>query len=447
MNQQIASSSNADLLIYSRWIATVDDNNTLLENSAVAIKDGKIIAVMNAVEAKALFPDSQAIHLNDHLLIPGLINAHGHTGMTLLRGYADDLPLQTWLGEHIWPAEHAFVSPDFVKTSSQLAFAEMLKSGTTCFADMYFFPEATLQAVEETGIRAHLVPPVFDFPSNWQQKPGDYLSAIVELITNHKPNTLVSFGFGPHAPYTVSDDTFLAVLDANKALNLGLHIHLHETAQEITDSLAQFGKRPVKRLYDLGALTDKTQCVHMTQIDDEDISLLQKTGASVIHCPRSNMKLASGGCPVDRLLEASINVGLGTDSAASNNALNMISEMTQAAMLAKIVSAKADAVSAVQALRIATINSAKALGLASKIGSIEIGKDADLCAVDLSDLYHQPVYSPLSALIYGETQHKVSDVWVAGQQLLESGKLTQINEQSLRTDVNQWRDKISKSSR
>ncbi len=433
---------DVDLLISARWIALVDMDNTLVEDHSIAVDEGIIVAVVPTDVAHNQFSSAEMVDLPNQLLIPGLINAHGHTGMTLFRGFADDLPLMTWLQDHMWPAESTYVAHDFVYDSSQLAFAEMIKSGTTCFADMYFFPEATVKAAENTGIRAYIAPPVFDFPSNWKKTPRDYIAAIVELAQTHQDSPLTTIAFGPHSPYTVSNPTFEAIVAANETINLGLHMHVHETQHEVEDSLKNFGCRPLQRLHDLGVLSPTTQCVHMTQISDEDIHILQASGASVIHCPRSNMKLASGQSPIQQLRELGIPTGLGTDSAASNNCLNMISEMTQAALLAKVTSMNAEALNAEQTLRLATIESAHALGLGDKIGSLEVGKQADITAVDLSKIIQQPVYSPLSSLIYSDSNQSVSNVWVNGQRLLNNGSLTTIDSNSVAQNAHQWHKKL-----
>jgi 5-methylthioadenosine/S-adenosylhomocysteine deaminase len=433
-----------DLLISAQWIALVDTENTLLEHHSIAVDNGVIVGIIPSDVAQHHYSAAENVDLPNQLLIPGLINAHGHSAMTLFRGFADDLPLMTWLQDHMWPAESTYVAHDFVHDSSQLALVEMIKSGTTCFADMYFFPEATITAANNAGIRAYIAPPVFDFPSNWQQSADGYISAIVELADTHQDSPLTTVAFGPHAPYTVGNVTFEAILAANEAIDLGMHIHVHETQFEIEESLKNFGTRPLKRLQDLGVLSPKTQCVHMTQVSDEDIDILQATGASVIHCPRSNMKLASGLSPIQKLRELGIQTGLGTDSAASNNCLNMINEMTQAALLAKVTSMNAEALSSEQALRIATIDSAKALGLDKKIGSLEVGKQADIAAVDLSNITQQPVYSPLSALIYSDSSKNVSNVWVNGKRLLNNGLLTTIDDTEVLRNSQQWQKKLKK---
>ncbi|BFM06762.1 TRZ/ATZ family hydrolase [Halioxenophilus aromaticivorans] len=446
-NQSKPASSPAnarvDWVIHARWIATVDDANTVLENHALVVKNSNIIELLPSADAEQNYTGENTVNLDQHLVLPGLVNAHCHAAMALLRGFADDLPLQTWLEQHIWPTEGRHVAPQFVYDGSLIAIAEMIRSGTTCFADMYFFPEQTAQAATEVGMRAHLAPPVFDFPSNWQTGPEQYLSAIAQLSENQASNPLLSTAIGPHAPYTVSDDTFKQITAAQKQLDCGLHIHVHETAQEVIDSQSQHGLRPLARLAQLGALGPKTQCVHMTQINDADLEALHQWQPSVVHCPKSNMKLASGFCPVHKLIEEGINVALGTDGAASNNNLDMISEMQFAALLAKPVSGKATAISAQQALRMATINGAKALGLDGLIGSLEKGKQADITAIRLDHLSQAPVYSPLSALVYASSGRQVTDVWIAGEQQLAAGQLIKLATDELRARQQRWLNVIA----
>ncbi|WP_317931723.1 TRZ/ATZ family hydrolase [Halioxenophilus sp. WMMB6] len=432
-----------DTLIHSRWLATVNEENQLLERSALAIDDGVIVDLLPSAEASSRYRAREEVNLANHLLIPGLINAHGHSAMSLLRGFADDLPLEAWLQEHIWPAEGQFVSEEFAYDGSLAAMAEMIRTGTTCFADMYFFPEATARAAQAVGMRAHLAPPVFDFPSNWQQTPDAYLAATVELREQLQDDPLITLGIGPHAPYTVSDDSFRKVLAVRERWPAAIHIHCQETAHEVSESLQQYGLRPLARLQQLGVLGPHTQCVHMTQVNDEDIATLIETQASVVHCPKSNLKLASGFCPVQPLLEAGINVALGTDSAASNNSLDMLSEMQYAALLAKAASGNASAVDAHTALRLATINGARALGIADRVGSLEVGKQADITAVKLDGPRQGPVYSPLSALVYTQTGSRVSDVWIAGRRQLARGKLRHIDQDAVNARASHWHDKIA----
>lgn len=432
-----------DLIIKARWIIPVVPENRILEDCALIIHQGQIITITPNDEADRRFKAQDIIQLDHHALIPGLVNAHGHAAMSLLRGYADDQPLQSWLNDHIWPTEKRWVSEEFVKDGTLLAMSEMIKSGTTCFADMYFHPEQAAQASLDAKMRSQISFPIFDFATAGGLDPDDYFAKGLALHDSLRGNPLTHIAFGPHAPYTVSDDPLKKIAVFAQEMDMPVQIHLHETAIEVEESLKQYGKRPIQRLMDLGLLSPLTQCVHMTQISDEDIAILQQTGAHVIHCPESNLKLASGFCPVNKLLNAGINVALGTDGAASNNDLDLFSELKAAALLAKAVAQDATALSAHTALRMATLNGAKALGLEEKIGSLEAGKMADITAVDLSGLSMQPLYNPASQLVYTHAGQNVSHVWVAGKALLLDGQLQTLDEHEILGKANWWRKQIA----
>jgi 5-methylthioadenosine/S-adenosylhomocysteine deaminase len=432
------------LLIKARWIVPVVPENRVLENCALAIHNGAIVAIVPQDEADKRFSAEQTINLTNHVVIPGLINTHGHAAMTLLRGYADDKPLHDWLNHHIWPAEDQWVSEEFVRDGTELAMAEMIKSGTTCFADMYFYPDQAAQVAQQAHMRAQIAFPILDFPTAWGQGPEDYFAKGLALHDDFRSSHLINVGFGPHAPYTVSDEVLQKVAILAQEMDSPVHIHLHETAFEVEESLKKYGKRPSRRLMDLGVLSPLTQCVHMTQVDESDINLLLESGAHVIHCPESNLKLASGFCPVQRLMDAGVNVAIGTDGAASNNDLNLLSELKTAALLGKAVAGDAAALDAHSALRMATINGAKALGMEDRIGSLEVGKAADITAIDLGELEAQPLYNPVSQLIYTNSSNRVSHVWVAGRALLLSRQLQTLNERELIGKARWWRQQISK---
>lgn len=433
------------LLIKARWIIPVIPENRVLEHCAIAVNNnGQILAVLPQEEAEKSYSAEQTINLGNHILIPGLINAHGHAAMTLLRGYADDKPLQTWLKQHIWPAESQWVSEEFVRDGAALAMAEMIRSGTTCFADMYFYPEQTAQLAQQAHMRCQITFPIFDFPTAWGQGPDDYFAKGLALHDDFRSSNLVKVGFGPHAPYTLADAPLQKIAMLAQELEAPIQIHLHETAGEVADSIEQYGKRPSQRLSELGLLSPLTQCVHMTQVDESDIVLLQQSGAHVIHCPESNLKLASGFCPAYQLLQAGINLALGTDGAASNNDLNLFGEMQTAALLGKAVAGNAAALDAHTALRMATINGARAMGLEDQIGSIEVGKSADLTAIDMSDLEALPLYDPVSQLVYTHSGHRVSHVWIGGKAVLLSRQLQTLNERELQAKARWWRQQIGR---
>lgn len=432
-----------DLAISASWIIPVVPRDRVIRDCAVIINHGKIEAICPKSDVDNQYAPKQTIHLEGQALIPGLVNAHGHAAMSLFRGMADDKPLQEWLEKHIWPAEQRWVSEEFVRDGTEIAIAEMIKSGTTCFADMYFFAEESAAAVFESGMRAQINFPILDFPTPWAANADEYIHKGLKLHDNYRSNDLITIAFGPHAPYTVSDGPLKKIVTYAEELQAPIHIHLHETEFEVNESIEKYGMRPIERLHQLGALSPLTQCVHMTQISDEDLALLSESGAHVIHCPASNLKLASGLCPVEKLVSHNVNVCLGTDGAASNNDLDMFDEMKNAALIGKITAKDAAAVSAMTTLELATINGAKAMGLENTIGSIEPGKDADLTAVDLSGLQHQPVYDPISQLVYTQVGHKVSHVWVKGKTLLDNYKLKPFSETELKQKAHKWQAKLS----
>jgi 5-methylthioadenosine/S-adenosylhomocysteine deaminase len=363
--------------------------------------------------------------------------------MSLFRGLADDLPLMDWLNQHIWPAEAKWVSPDFLRDGTELAIAEMLKSGTTCFSDMYFFPDVTARVCMDAGMRACVGLIMIDFPSAWAQNADEYLHKGLKLHDELRNSDLITTAFAPHAPYTVSDGPFEKIRMYADELDIPVHMHVHETAHEVEASMAQRGMRPLARLANLGLLGPRLIAVHMTQLLPAEIESLAQANISVVHCPESNLKLASGFCPVYGLLKAKVNVALGTDGAASNNNLDMLEEMRIAALLGKGVSGEATAIPAHTALRMATLNGAKALGIEAQTGSLVAGKAADITAIDLSAISSQPVYDPISQIVYTATRDQVSDVWVNGKHLLASHHLATLDEAALREKAVEWHGKIS----
>ncbi|SDF96448.1 Cytosine/adenosine deaminase [Onishia taeanensis] len=422
---------DVELVIEARWILPMSDGLPTLEDHAIAIDDGRLLGPWPIGEVAQHVRPARTLRLRHHALLPGLINAHNHAGMSLMRGFADDLPLMTWLNEHIWPAEAAHVNPEFVAAGTRLACAEMIRSGTTSFADMYLAPEAVVPVVEQAGMRAQLCTPLIDFPTPWSKDFESGVRQTEALKASLGDHSLISLAFGPHAPYTVGDASLGRLREAREQLGLPIQMHVHETRDEVEQGLTQDGKRPLRRLFDAGLLGPHFQAVHMTQVDDEDLALLRETETAVIHCPQSNLKLASGFCPVDRLQKAGITVGLGTDGAASNNDLDMFDEMKTAALLAKGVSGDAAALPAMAALAMATRDSARALGMEKRRGQLREGFDADLIAVDLEALNSVPVHQPASAAVYAVQSHQVSHVWVAGCVRLEAGELVGLDHQAL----------------
>ncbi|WP_222911611.1 TRZ/ATZ family hydrolase [Pseudomonas sp. DNDY-54] len=430
-----------DLLLLPTWLVPIEPAGIVLRDHALGVRAGRIVLIAPRSEADQ-YNARETLDLTGMLLAPGLVNAHGHAAMTLFRGLADDLPLTTWLREHIWPAESRWVDEAFVQAGSELAIAEQLQSGITCFSDMYFFPEVVSQLVHKHGIRAQITIPVMDFPIPGARDADEALRKGVALFDDLKHHPRLSIAFGPHAPYSVADDKLESIRTLVAEMDIGIHMHVHETAHEVEEALSKYGERPLARLARLQLLGPRFQAVHMTQVSDEDISLLVEHNCSVIHCPESNLKLASGFCPVERLWEAGVNIAIGTDGAASNNDLDLLGETRTAALLAKAVAGSATALSAHRALRMATLNGARALGLEDQTGSLEVGKLADMVAFDLSRLAQQPIYDPVSQLIYSSGRDCVRHVWVGGKQLLNDRRLSRMDEERLVVTAREWGDKI-----
>ena len=432
----------ADTIINTRWLVPIEPDQAVLDHHALIIRHGRIAQILPQSEAKRRYRALCVRELNDHVLIPGLVNTHTHAAMTLLRGLSDDLPLMRWLREYIWPTERMHVGEEFVAQGTELAIAEMLLGGTTCFNDMYFFPETTAQIAARAGMRAVVGMIVIDLPSAYATSADEYLRRGLALHDALRNEPLVTTAFAPHAPYTVSQRSLERIRTLADELNVPVHIHLHETAHELAESVEHHGKRPLARLDELGLLSPELIAVHMTQLDAREIIRLAETGTHVVHCPESNLKLASGFAPTATLLEQGVNVALGTDGAASNNDLDMFAEMRTAALLAKGVAGDATALPAHRALHMATLAGAAALGLAGQIGSLVPGKFADVVAVDLGCVGSEPVYNPISQLVYAVNRSQVSDVWVAGRELVVDGALTTLSPAKIRSQCQHWRDKI-----
>ena len=445
-SQTTFQNPEVDFLIHAKWILPVLETDcpqytTIYEQHSLAIKDNKIHAIVPTEEAKKYFTAKETLNLSTHLLMPGFINTHTHSAMVLFRGIADDLSLMDWLQHHIWPKEQQWVNAQFVEEGTEIAIAEMLLSGTTCFADMYFFPNEAARISKKSHIRSHFYCPIMEFPTNWAQTPDDYLAKAIDLTKMYINDPLIEIGLGPHAPYTVSDETFKKILQAREKHNLKVQIHLHETKTEVEDSLKNFGVRPIERLNQLGFIFPGLQAVHMTQLNDEEINLINERHVSIIHCPQSNLKLASGFCRTHDLAMNNVTIALGTDSASSNNDLDLLSEMQTAALIAKAVSLNPQAMPAIEAIKIATLNGAKALQLNDKIGSLEVGKEADLIAIDFNDISLMPCYNPPSKLVYSAIRHHVTHVWVQGKNLLHERMLTQLTGLD---DMNELKNKAEK---
>ncbi|WP_460137226.1 TRZ/ATZ family hydrolase [Pseudomonas sp. S1_E04] len=431
-----------DVLLLPTWLVPVEPAGVVLKEHGLGIRDGRI-AFIGPRAAALKLAATEVRELPGMLLSPGLINAHGHAAMSLFRGLADDLPLMTWLEKHIWPAEAKWVDEAFVRDGTDLAIAEQLKGGITCFSDMYFYPKVASDRVHNSGMRAQIAIPILDFPIPGASTADEAIRQGIELFGDLKYHPRIKVAFGPHAPYTVCDANLEKIRVIAEELDAAIHMHVHETAFEVRQAVEQTDERPLARLGRLGLLGPRFQAVHMTQISEEDLALLVESNTSVIHCPESNLKLASGFCPVERLWQAGVNVAIGTDGAASNNDLDLLGETRTGAMLAKAVAGSATALDAHRALRMATLNGARAMGLEREIGSLEVGKAADIVAFDLSGLAQQPIYDPVSQLIYATGRDCVKHLWVAGKQLLDDRQLTRMDEQQLTATAIAWGKRIS----
>jgi 5-methylthioadenosine/S-adenosylhomocysteine deaminase len=432
-----------DLLVTSRWLLPIAPANVVIDRGAVAVAGGRIVAVGTADALSTTFRARERIDLADHALLPGLVNAHGHAAMSLLRGAAEDLPLQAWLTDHIWPREAAFVDPDFVLDGTRLAISEMIATGTTCFADMYFFPESAARAVNEAGVRAQLAFPIVRFANPWSSGADEAFHKGLALFDAHRADPSIAIAFGPHSAYTVGPAELEKTLMYAEELDAHVHIHLHENAQEVREAHEALGHSWIEELARLGLLGPSLQAVDMTSLTEAEIELIADRGVHVVHCPHSNLKLASGMCPTHKLADKGVSVCIGTDGAASNNGLDLFAETRLAALLMKHQAGDAAAGDAATMLRMATLTGAQALGFGSEIGSLEPGKSADLIAVDLGAPGLHPVYAPMSNLVHGPAGAAVSHVWVAGRLLLDDGEHTTIDVCAARARAREWRERMA----
>jgi 5-methylthioadenosine/S-adenosylhomocysteine deaminase len=431
-------------LIHAKYTVPVRPARVVHEDYSVAVEGTRIVAVLPREEAERTWPAGRAVELPDHVLLPGLVNSHTHAPMTLLRGYADDLELHAWLQEHIWPAEREFVGPEFVRDGVRLALAEMFRGGTTCFNDMYFFPDTAIEVCLDAGMRASIGITVIEIESAWAKDVDSYIDKGLSLHQAYHAEPLINLTLSPHAPYTVSDRTLGRIAALSGELQLPVHMHLLETQWEIKRSFQQHDRHPLARLEAQGLLNARLQAVHMTQVSRDDIGKVADHGVNVVHCPQSNMKLASGFCPLAELQRAGVNVALGTDGAASNNDLDLLSEAQSAALLGKAVAEDAEAVDAFEVLEMLTLNGARTLGMADQVGTIEPGKQADLSALDLRAPETQPLHHVMSQLVYAASSRQFSDVWVAGRRVLEEHRLTTIDLDEVLARAGEWREKLAR---
>ena len=432
-----------DLLVEAGWIVPVEPRGLILEDHALAVAGGRILALLPREEARSRYTPKQRVERPGCVLMPGLVNAHTHNPMTLMRGVADDLPLMRWLREHVWPIEAAVMGAEFVADGAELSVAEMLRGGTTCCNENYFFPDVLAATYKRLGFRAVVGLPIIEFPSAWAKSQAEYFDKALEIHDLYRRDALIGTSFAPHAPYTVSDASFERIKVLADQLDLQVHCHVHETAQEVEESLKEHGQRPLARLQRLGLVNDQLIAVHMTQLTEGEIALCAERGVSVAHCPESNLKLASGFCPAEALRCAGVNLALGTDGCASNNDLDMFGEMRTAALLAKAVAVDASAMDAMAALHMATLGGARAMGLGGEIGSLEAGKRADFITVDFDAIEAQPFYNAISQLVYAGGRQLVRDAWIDGVPKLRDRELVGFDEAALRAKAREWRKRIA----
>jgi len=432
-----------DQVLEARWVIPVEPHGVVLEHHAVALAGDTIAEVLTIDAAREKYKNARRVDLGAHALIPGLVNAHTHNPMVLMRGLADDLPLMTWLNQHIWPAEARVMGPEYVRDGIELAIAEMVGGGTTCCNENYLFPDVQAATYLKHGFRAVVGLPFIEFPTAWAQSRDEYFDKNLAVHDEFRGESLITTTLAPHAPYTVSNEAFERIRLISDQLDIPVHLHLHETAQEVEEGKRDHGVRPIARMQALGLVNDHLIAIHMTQLTDGEIALMAEAGASVVHCPESNLKLASGFCPAEKLRAAGVNLAIGTDGCASNNDLDMIVEMRTAALLAKGVAGDASAFDAAYTLRAATLNGAKAVGLGERIGSITPGKQADLAAVRLDTLETEPVFHVVSTLIYAAGRQHVSDVWIAGRRKLTDATLVGVDVAALRAKARAWGERIA----
>jgi 5-methylthioadenosine/S-adenosylhomocysteine deaminase len=447
MTEAVGSEKSVcDLLLSARWVVPVVPEGSCHEDYALAITGGKILAMGSAATLSAQFQARERVHLTEHVLMPGLVNAHTHAAMSLMRGIADDFALMPWLSEHIWPAEAKHVGADFVRDGVRLAIAEQIRGGVTCMQDMYFFPEQSAEVAIEMGMRAAVGGAIIEFASAYAKDSQEYLAKARAMLEHYRSHALITPILAPHAPYTVSDQSFAALVQLAHDFHARVHCHIHETAAEVEDSVKQHGMRPLARLDQLGVIDKNLTATHMTQLTPGEMERLAVAGVSIAHCPESNLKLASGFCQVNAALKLGINVALGTDGCASNNDLDMLGEMKTAALLAKAVANDATALNAAQALTMATLGGARSMGLDKSIGSLEIGKQADIIALRMDDLDALPIFNPISQLVYANHRRQVSDVWIAGRARLRNSLYVDIDAAAIAANARAWGKKIGEKN-
>ena len=432
------NSRHCDLIIEAGWVVPVEPPGAVLVDHAVVVTGGRIVALLPREQARNAFAAAEVVSRPGAVLMPGLVNSHCHNPMTLLRGVADDQPLRQWLEDYIWPVEAAVMGPTYIADGVELAVAELIRGGSTCANENYFFPDVCAATYRRLGFRAMVGLPVIDFPTVWAASQDEYFDKALEVHDLYRRDDLVALSFAPHAPYTVGDSSFERIRMLADQLDVPIHLHLHETQAEVDEAVAKNGLRDIARMDRLGIFEARLIAVHMTALTDAEIALTAARGVSVVHCPESNLKLASGFCPVEKLRRAGVNLALGTDGCASNNDLDMFGELRTAALLAKAVAGNASALDAASTLTMATLGGARAMGLEHEIGSIVAGKAADLICVDMDRIEALPMFDVVSQLVYATARSQVCDVWIAGRCKLRQGELVDIDAAAVKAKAREW---------
>jgi 5-methylthioadenosine/S-adenosylhomocysteine deaminase len=434
--------SEVDIIVKADHVMKMDADLAVVQEGAVAVKDGRIVAVGPAAEILGKYFSLQILGGKGFVVFPGLVNTHTHAAMVYFRGLEDDLHLKTWLEEYIWPVEDRWLSHEFVKDAAELACLEMLKAGITLFNDMYFYGDAVAQSTRKLGMRAVIGAGIIDFPSKTAKTTEEYFTNAEKFIAEWKGDNLIVPAIAPHSPYACSADSILRAKKIADRFDVPLHIHLSETQWETLEMKKRCGKTSIELLDSIGVLDEKVVAAHCVWPTDKEITLLAAKGVGVAHCIESNLKLASGIAPVVKMLEAGVRVTFGTDGAASNNDLDILSEMSTAAKVHKVVSRDPTVLKAAQAMLMATRWGAEALGLGNITGSIEVGKAADIVMADLKKPHLTPLYDIFSHIVYAMNSSDIHTVIINGNVLLNGGKLTATDEVKILDKAIQWGQKI-----
>ena len=437
--------SRAELLIVGGSIVTMDGSRRVIENGAIAINGGRIVAIGPRAEVERQYRPAQTIDAHNRIIIPGLINGHTHIPMTLFRGLADDLDLQEWLTKYIFPAEAKNVNEEFVRVGTRLGLAEMIRGGTTTYCDMYYFEDAIADETAKAGVRGVLGETIIDFPVADNKTNAEAMAYAERFVSHWRGNDLIVAAIAPHAPYTVSEEHLKAIRAFSDRTGAPIVTHISETKREVEDSLKAKNASPIDYLDRIGFLNNRVIAAHVVWPTTEEIGILKSRGVGVVHNPQSNMKLASGVAPVPKMLSDGILVGLGTDGAASNNDLNMWEEMDTAAKLHKVFSGDPKVMTAQQAFELATIRGAEALHLGKQIGSLEVGKRADIVIVERDSLNQIPLYNIYSDLVYATKASDVETVIINGRVVMRDKRLLTLNEAAIKESALVFRERIMRS--